>query len=75
MEECCNVPDAREFVIRKKSDKICNARDVDFGIFNYFKLNKYQNKDNNQIDLSDVKLHRELARDAVLLSSLIVTFT
>lgn len=65
MEDCCNVADARELVVRKKSDKICKARDVDFKIFNYFKLNKYQSRESNSIDLTDERLNRELARDAV----------
>jgi hypothetical protein len=65
VENCCNVPDARDFFARKKSEKICNARDVDFNIFNYFVLNKYQSKDTNEIDLSDARLKRELAREAV----------
>lgn len=63
--DCCNVANARELVVRTKSDKSCKARDVDFKIFNYFKLNKYQSRESNSIDLTDQRLNRELAKDAV----------
>jgi hypothetical protein len=65
VEDCCNVPNSRDFVGRKKSEKICNAVNADFGIFNYFKLNKYQGRVYNEIYLSDDRLQRGLAKDAV----------
>jgi hypothetical protein len=72
VEECCNVPNSREFVgMAKKSEKICNAHPVDFGIFNSYKLNKYQSRSYNEIYLSDPRLQREMAKDAVRSPSLI----
>jgi hypothetical protein len=52
--------------MKKKFDiKSCNVRDVDFQLFNIFKLNKYQKKDTNKIDLSDTRLSNDLGKSAV----------